>query len=363
MTAKISQIDALSFDDVLIKPLRSSVFSRKEINTESHLVRNLVFNTPIISANMDTVTGPEMLQAMFDLGGIGALHRFMPFEEQLELVSKSPGLAAIITVGVAENTFSQLVNAFKGKFRNLNEFRYPVILIDVAHGHSERVFDLIKTIRTSNTLKTITIIAGNVATYQAAFELALAGVDSIKVGVGPGAVCSTRVVTGCGVPQLTAIMEVTRALDDFEALYKHRPTLIADGGIKTSGDIVKALVAGANFVMLGSLLAGTQESPGEIITVGDKQFKKYRGMASRAAQQTIGVDRAPEGVEAIVPFKGSVHDVVKTLMEGVRSGMSYLNAHTIADFHNNDIEFIRMSQASRQESHPHIQDIAISVQH
>lgn len=356
MPARISQQDAISFDDVLIKPLRSCVFSRKQVSTTSRLFRDLHFNIPIMSANMDTVTEGEMAKAMFDLGGIGAIHRFMTFEEQLNMLQQTPG-TKILTVGVGSGVLSQIEAAAR---------RFPsdlAVLIDVAHGHCERVIELIHDIRSSNTVGGIPVIAGNVATYDGAYDLAKAGADAVKVGVGGGSACSTRVVTGCGVPQLTAVMEAVRAMDDFEVHFKRRPTVIADGGIKSSGDIVKALAAGANFVMLGGLLSATTETPGDLITLNDREYKTYRGMASSAAQKTIGVNRKAEGVEAIVPFKGSVVNIVKDLMEGVRSGMSYLNAYSIEELHNNEIEFVRMSSAGKHESHPHVQDIAISVEH
>lgn len=359
MPPKLSQIEALSFDDVLLAPACSSVYSRKQVDTLSRLVDNTHIDTPIISANMDTVTEGEMLQAMHEVGAIGAVHRFMSFDKQLEILENASSYPVILTVGVGKETLNNIETAYK----RLSLKHKLIVLIDVAHGHSARVINLIHAIRSSLVAADVSIIAGNVATYAGAFDLAIAGADSIKAGVGPGSLCSTRVVTGCGVPQLTAIMECARAINDSETVYKRRPTLIADGGIKTSGDIVKALAAGADTVMLGSLLSGTLETPGEVISIGDKQFKKFRGMASRAAQKTISVNRAPEGVEAIVPLKGSVKEIVNTLMEGVRSGMSYLNSHTISELHTNEIEFIRISAAGRHESHPHIREIAMSVEH
>ena len=228
-----------------------------------------------------------------------------------------------------------------------------VISIDTAHGHSKGVIDTVKKIRA--TFPHANIIAGNVATYEATEALIEAGVDCVKVGIGPGSICTTRVVAGVGVPQITAVMECARAAKT------HNIPIIADGGIKYSGDIAKAIAAGANCVMLGSLLAGTDESPGEMELYQGRRFKVYRGMGSLAAMEHGSKDRyfqedakklVPEGVEGRVPYKGSLSEVVFQLLGGLRSGMGYCGTPTIDDLRENG-RFVRITGAGLAESHPH----------
>ena len=228
-----------------------------------------------------------------------------------------------------------------------------VISIDTAHGHSKGVIDTVKKIRA--TFPHANIIAGNVATYEATEALIEAGVDCVKVGIGPGSICTTRVVAGVGVPHITAIMECARAAKP------HNIPIIADGGIKYSGDIAKAIAAGANCVMLGSLLAGTDESPGEMELYQGRRFKVYRGMGSLAAMEHGSKDRyfqedakklVPEGVEGRVPYKGSLSEVVFQLLGGLRSGMGYCGTPTIDDLRENG-RFVKITGAGLAESHPH----------
>lgn len=348
MTIKILDTPSLTFDDVLIVPRRSSVYSRTRVSLTTRLVNDLTIGLPFISANMDTVTELNMAWAMAEMGGLGIIHRFLDEQTHVEMVSNVPGIK-VLTIGVKEKDLDK-ISLVKG----LN-----AILVDVAHGHSDRVVEIIQTIREK--YPNLSIIAGNVATSEGAWDLLDAGAHAIKVGVGPGSVCTTRIVTGCGVPQLTAIMRARAALDrwwDIESRKgkprtKFPPTLIADGGIKNSGDIVKALAAGADSVMLGSVFAGTEESPGEVVVRDDKPFKLYRGMASKGAMESIGTQRTPEGVETFLALKGSVKDLVSELDGGVRSGLSYCNATSISDLHNQTIEFVKISQGARLESLPH----------
>jgi IMP dehydrogenase len=231
------------------------------------------------------------------------------------------------------------------------------IVIDIAHGHSENAIEAIKSIKKA--YPTCELIAGNVATAQGTKDLIEAGVDAVKVGVGSGSICITRIVTGSGVPQLTAIMECTKVAREYDV------PVIADGGIRNSGDITKALAAGAHTVMIGSLLAGTDESPGVSITKNGKRYKIYRGMASFYAslgrkireEGTLAIDEdlndyVPEGVEALVEYKGSVIEIVRHLLGGLRSGFSYCGARNIDELHRN-AEFIRMTTAGYIESMPH----------
>ncbi len=349
MSVKLIESPALTFDDVLIVPKRSSVFSRKQVSLRTRLVGDLELDLPFISANMDTVTEFEMARAMHELGGLGVIHRFLPGDSQLEMVNRVPGIK-ILTLGVKTEDLDKIKQAGP---------ELGGVLIDVAHGHSDRVIEMIQVVREKH--PGLWIIAGNVATAEGAWDLLDAGAHSIKVGVGPGAVCTTRIVTGCGVPQLTAILKARGALDRWWDVERrkarprtlHAPTLIADGGIRNSGDIVKALVAGAHTVMIGSLFAGTDESPGEVVAHHGRPCKLYRGMASAGAQQVIGIERTPEGVETYLPLQGPVATLVHDLEGGVRSGLSYCNSASIADLHEQTIDLVKVSPAGKQENLPH----------
>lgn len=253
-----------------------------------------------------------------------------------------------LRVGAAVGTSSETL----ARVEALIKAGVDVIVIDTAHGHSKRVIDTLREIKTS--FPNLQVIAGNVATAEGAKALAEAGADGIKVGVGPGSICTTRVVAGAGVPQLSAIMETVS-----EARKKDIP-IIADGGIRYSGDIVKALAAGAESVMIGSIFAGTEEAPGETILYQGRKYKAYRGMGSVSAMKERGADRyfreggkiVPEGVEGMVPYKGSVKDVVDQLVGGVKSGMGYVGARNIKELHQK-ARFIKVTYAAVRESHPH----------
>ncbi|HEY9723534.1 MAG TPA: IMP dehydrogenase [Oscillatoriaceae cyanobacterium] len=349
MGVKFIEQTGLTFDDVLIVPKRSSIYSRKDVSLTTRLVGDLTLELPIISANMDTVTELAMATEMARLGGLGIIHRFiLDAKLHADLVSKQPG-PRFMAIGVKQSDVEKLamVEGLTG------------VLIDVAHGHSDRVMETIASVRERH--PGIWIIAGNVATAEGAWDLLEAGAHAIKVGVGPGAVCTTRIVTGCGVPQLTAVLKCRAALNrwwDVERRkarprLQHRPTLIADGGIRNSGDIVKALVAGADSVMIGSLFAGTDEAPGTVIQEHGKPFKLYRGMASAGAMQVVGSERTPEGISTLIPYKGPVAPLVEQLDGGIRSGLSYCNSASIADLHEQTIELVKVTQASLRESQPH----------
>ncbi|MBU2542443.1 IMP dehydrogenase, partial [Patescibacteria group bacterium] len=228
-----------------------------------------------------------------------------------------------------------------------------VLVIDIAHGHSDLMFNAIAKLREA--VGDVQLIAGNIATATAAKELCEAGVDAIKVGVGPGTICITRLVTGCGMPQLTAVSEVAKVAK------RYGVPVIADGGIQKSGDIVKAIGAGADSVMMGGIFAGTDESPGVVMTKGDKKFKVCRGSASFTQSHTrkrFGLEKkslkevVPEGVESLVPYKGPVEDIIGQMVGGLKSGMSYTNSHTIAELQNN-VEFVRMTNSGSRESGSH----------
>lgn len=339
------------FDDVLLVPQQSEVRSRKDVDLSTTL-GNLKLQIPIISANMATVTEVPMASRMHDLGGLGILHRFNTdevVEQQIKylLGNKVP---CVPSIGIGEQELERAKRYF--------ELGVRAICIDVAHGAMKSVEKLVKELEFVNKNKGygLTIIAGNVATRNATAALFMAGAHVVKVGVGPGSVCSTRIVTGHGVPQLTAIMDCAAAKEFAGVRNRHKnPTIIADGGIRNSGDIVKALAAGADAVMIGGLFAGTTETPGAPTQEADGHwYKHYRGMAS-GSQQEISkgfVSGVPEGVESLVLDKGPVGSVVNKLVAGVRSGLSYAGASNISELQAN-AEFMIVSAASLKESAPH----------
>jgi len=350
----------LTYDDVLLLPDASDVVP-SEVNTKTRLTRNIEIDIPIASSAMDTVTESKMAIAMAKSGGIGIIHRNLAIEEQVKnvIAAKSHGLVGA-AVGVGDDGFTRAAA--------LIEAGVNVVVVDTAHGHHRAVLEAIAKIRKA--FKEIEIIGGNVATRAGAQALINAGADAVKVGVGPGSICTTRVVAGVGVPQITAIMEAHKAT------VKAGIPLIADGGLQYSGDIPKAIVAGADTVMLGSLLAGCDESPGEVIEIDGKKFKGYRGMGSLGAMQSRGEQKSyskdrymqddvlsedklvPEGIEGKVKYRGPVAQVLHQLVGGLRSGMGYAGADTISDLQNNG-HLVQITSAGLQESHPHdVLDVA-----
>lgn len=339
----------LTFDDVLLVPQFSEIKSRADVD----LSRNGLLGPmriPILSSNMDTVTEADMAIAVTKAGGRGVFHRFYSDDVKLLMdVRRFQGAIAqdsslILSIGVgdsAKRTFDRYV------------IDYPVstICIDVAHGHSKQVIDMIHYIR-RNAPGTIAIIAGNVATKEGVHDLACAGADLIKVGIGPGSLCSTRIVTGHGVPQLTAIQQCAEAVDVYISETNRPVEIIADGGVRNSGDIAKAIAAGADYVMLGSLLAATDESPGEIVKIDGKPFKQYRGMASKEVQEQLGKSVAAEGVSQMKPCKGPVGEILHELEWGLRSALTYSGAKDLGEFRAK-ARFTRVSGHSYVEGTPH----------
>lgn len=329
----------LTFDDVLVVPAKSSVRSRRDPQLKSRLTKSIAIETPLISANMDTVTESAMAIGMQTQGGFGIIHRFMPIAQQVAEVTKIKE-AGFDHVGASIGVNDDHVDRAKA----LVEAGVDIMTIDIAHGHTFTMMETIKWLK--DTFAKIEVIAGNVATPEATMDLIEAGADAIKVGIGPGSMCTTRVITGCGVPQVTAIAlcaEVGRT--------KGIP-IIADGGMRTSGDVFKAFAAGAESVMLGSMLSGTIETPGEI----KKGKKQYRGMASKAAQVSwrggVPTGMAAEGESTMVPVKGHVKDVILEITGGIRSAMAYINANEFNEIHQN-ARFIQMSHAGVIESGAH----------
>ena len=351
----------LTYDDVLLLPDASDVVP-SEVETHTYLTRRIKLQIPLISAAMDTVTESPMAIAMAKLGGIGIIHRNLPIDDQVthaKLV-KGAGLIVGAAVGVGDDGFARA--------QALIEVGVDVIVVDTAHGHHRAVLDAISRIK--DAYPDQEIIGGNVATRAGAQALINAGADAVKVGVGPGSICTTRVIAGVGVPQITAIMEVAKACKKADV------PLIADGGLQHSGDIAKAIVSGADSVMLGSLLAGCDESPGELLESNGKKYKRYRGMGSLGAMQSRGEAKSfskdrymqddvlsedklvPEGIEGKVAYRGPVAGVVHQLVGGLRSGMGYAGAPDIATLQKRG-RLIQITSAGLQESHPHdVLDVA-----
>lgn len=357
----------ITFDDVLLIPAESHVLPN-EVDLSTQLAPNLKLNIPLISAGMDTVTEGRMAAAMAKMGGLGVVHKNLSIQAQADevrlakntpvtaeathaAVDKDGKLLVAAAVGVTSDTFERAEALF--------EAGADAIVIDTAHGHSAGVLRKIKEIREH--FPQNTLIAGNVATAEGTRALFEAGVDVVKVGIGPGSICTTRVVAGVGVPQLTAIYDAADVAREFG-----KP-IIADGGIKYSGDVVKALAAGGNAVMLGSMLSGTEEAPGDVQQGADGRLvKSYRGMGSVGAMSEQhgssdryfqgGVNEAnklvPEGIEAVVSYKGTVSNVVYQILGGLRSGMGYCGAENI-DKLIETAQFVRISNAGLRESHPH----------
>ena len=330
-----------SFDDVLLVPNYSDVNSRVEINIGNKLA-NYKFDIPIISSPMDTVTEYEMSVVMAESGGMGIIHRYNTIEDQAFLVQRTLSDAGADIVGAAVGTTGD----YEERASALYEVGAQLICLDVAHGHHVLVKSALQKLK-SNFGDRIHLMAGNVATLEAFNDLADWGADSIKVGIGGGSICSTRIQTGHGMPTLQSIFECSKSDRDAK--------LIADGGIKTSGDIVKALAGGADFVMLGSLLAGTDETPGEVYTsISGEKYKAYRGMASREAQvDWRGNVGSLEGISTTIPYRGPVSNILADLTRGIRSGFSYSGARTIEDLHNK-ARFIEQTAAGQYESSTHI---------
>lgn len=356
----------LTFDDVLLIPAESHVLPN-EVDLSVKLADNIKLNLPFISAGMDTVTESSMAIAMALQGGMGVIHKNMSIVAQAGEVATVKGvmLSGNFTRAAVDEENKLLVAAAVGvtsdtfqRAQALLEAGANAIVIDTAHGHSAGVLRKIKEIREH--FPKATLIAGNVATAEGTKALFDSGVDIVKVGIGPGSICTTRIIAGVGVPQITAIYDAASVAREYGK------TIIADGGIKYSGDIVKAIAAGGNAVMLGSMFAGTTETPGQIITDGDKKYKVYRGMGSIGAMAQShgssdryfqgGVNEAnklvPEGIEARVEYKGDVSDTIFQLIGGLRSGMGYLGARNIDELINK-AQFVQMTNSGLRESHPH----------
>ena len=361
-------LEGLTFDDVLLVPAYSAVLPR-EVSLSSRFTKNITLNIPFVSAAMDTVTESPMAVAIALEGGIGVIHKNMTIERQAAEVRRVketavPGdkaqactgpdgrLRVAAGIGVTPDAVERA--------RALVGAGVDALVIDSAHGHSKGVLDQLARVKAA--LPGIDIVVGNIATAEAGLMLARAGADAVKVGIGPGSICTTRIVAGVGVPQITAIYEVANALKGSGI------PVIADGGLRYSGDCVKAFAAGGDCVMCGSMFAGTLESPGEVIEVDGVKFKTYRGMGSIDAMNAGSKDRyfqsgetqakklVPEGIVGRVAYKGTLEDTVYQLVGGLRSGMGYCGAADIEAL--KQARFTKVTASGMAESHPH--DITIT---
>ncbi len=345
--------EALTFDDVLLLPQFSSVLpSETDISLE--LSRNIKLKTPFFSSAMDTVTESSMAIAMAQSGGLGVIHRNLSIKKQCDEILKVKNKNLIVGAAIG-TSFEDIDRAKK-----LVDHGVDLLVIDTAHGHSEKVLKTLYKIKSRK--NEIPICVGNVATGEAAVKLYNSGADIIKVGIGPGSICTTRMVAGIGVPQITAVMNVKKALK------KKKVKIISDGGIKFSGDIAKGIAAGADAIMMGSIFAGTDESPGKKFKFKNKIYKQYRGMGSIGAMSAGSSNRyfqknykdkskfVAEGVDGRVLYKGKVSKIIYQLKGGLRSSMGYIGAKKLGDIKKN-AKFIKITKAGFYESMVHSVEI------
>ncbi len=359
----------LSYDDVLLEPAYSEVLPA-QVSLGTRLSRNLELRIPVLSAAMDTVTEWEMAAHLGEAGGSGVIHRSLIPERQAEEVAKAVGGGSSFAGSAGTRVVGAAVapSDYLARIPLLIEAGAAYIVMDTAHGDSLNVLRAVEEIKRRFSVE---LVAGNVATAGGARRLIDAGADAVKVGVGPGSICTTRVVAGVGVPQLTAVMSCAEEARRFGV------PVIADGGIRFSGDIVKAIAAGADTVMLGNMLAGLPESPGRVFEQEGRLYKIYRGMGSEAAMREGGADRyqsssagaenrnggrdnrpagerepVPEGVEGLVPVKGCLNDYLRQLLEGLRKGMGYCGAADLRGLQQ-EARFVQVTGAGLRESHVH----------
>lgn len=352
---------ALTYDDIQLVPQLSDVQSRKDISLKTWVSERYGLLIPLVASPMDTVCEEEMAFKMFLLGGVGCIHRFMTIEEQVQIVRNLNRRIYGEGFGGPFEDWGIMLDDWHTEIRQipimcaigvqdedrqrataLTEAGANILVIDVAHGHHMNVINMIKWCK--ETLpENVDIIAGNIATEQAAWDLTRAGANGLRVGIGGGSLCTTRIKTGFGVPNVTALEDIVGG---------SKVPVMADGGIRTSGDIAKALALGASSVMLGSLLAGTEESPGKILELATGLFKRYRGSASLETKVLHGKEgRNVEGESTIIPYKGGTRFIVEGLLDGVKSALSYGGASSLEDFHP---DYVQVTNSGILEAKPHL---------
>ena len=349
--------EALTFDDVTLAPKYSEILP-SEVDTSIKLTNYLKLDIPLLSSAMDTVTESKMAIAIAKAGGIGIIHRNLDKKKQILEIKKVKKQKLLVGAAVGAGP-SELKRA-----EAILREKIDMIVVDTAHGHTKKVAEIIKYIKKTKNKRTA-LCAGNIATPSAAKFLLKLGVDVIKVGIGPGSICTTRLVAGIGVPQLSAILEVRNGIKNKNV------KIISDGGIKYSGDLAKAFAAGADAVMVGSLFAGTDEAPGKLIKRNGKLFKNFRGMGSVGAMNKGSADRyfqskqkdiskyVPEGVEGFAKYKGKVGNIIFKLVGGLRSSMGYLGSKQIKYLRDKP-QFVKITKAGFYESMVHNVDVVKS---
>jgi IMP dehydrogenase len=351
----------LTYDDIQLVPQYSDIPSRTQINLHTLVSRRYGLLNPIVASPMDTVCGEEMAFKMFLMGGVGCIHRFMSIEEQSKIVKSlyqriyGEGFGGPFEDwGIMYDTWHSEINLIpimaaigvsesdKERAKSLVESGANILVIDVAHGHHTNVLEMIKWCK-NNLDDKVDIIAGNIATAQAAMDLVTYGADGLRVGIGGGSLCTTRIKTGFGVPNVSCLEEIIRVA---------KVPIMADGGIRTSGDIAKALALGSSSVMLGSLLAGTDEAPGQIIETPKGLYKRYRGSASLETKVVNGQQvRNVEGESTTIPYKGGVKFIVNGLLDGVKSALSYGGARNLKEFKP---KYVVVTNSGINEAKPHL---------
>ena len=347
---KINDIPlALSYDDVLLVPQYSEINSRNDVSLKTQISKRITLDIPLVSANMSDVTGVKMAIELGKLGGLGVIPRFLPTEMQADEVAevKKSGVAVGAAVGAR--------NGIIERSESLVKAGCDILFIDVAHGHMQKNIEATTKLKQMFGNK-VDIVSGNSATFEAAEDLFKAGADCVKVGIGPGSICTTRIETGSGVPQITAILESARAAR------KYKKFLIADGGTKTSGDVVKGLAAGASAIMAGSIFAGTDEAPGKMVKINGVKYKVYNASTSLAEKKKHSIFnrrevekhyvKQIEGVESVVPYKGSLSNLIEKYSANIRSGFSYSGAKNIIELWKN-AKFVRITTMGVKESGSH----------
>ena len=343
---------ALTYDDINIVPKYSEVEHRDKIDISTQFTKKIKLDLPIVSSPMDTITELDMAREMMEWGGVGVVHRFMSIEEQAEIMEKLcympdsdhiliknnlPRCAAVGVTGDYLERAQELIN------NGCN-----VLLIDVAHGYHKLVGDAIEKIKN---IQGVEVVAGSVATREAVQYLCEKGTDAIRVGIGNGSLCETRIRTGVGVPQVTALLDCIAVADTYNC-----PT-IADGGVRNIGDVCKGLACGADTVMLGSLLSGTKETPGTIEKIGEwpneQLYKKYRGSASLDSKYDRGEEKNVEGNSKLIPYKGKARRILNDIKDGIKSSCSYVGASNL-DEYSTLVEFIEVTRAGQVEAQPHL---------
>ncbi len=340
---------ALSYNDVLLVPQHSKLISRSEVELDTQITPDINLDIPLISINMDTVTGVKMAVAMYKIGAMGFMPRFDTAEIQAEKVASvvKNGAKTVACIGIKDGTLERAELLLKAGATALT--------IDIAHAHTAATIDATSKIK--NKFPKVSLIVGTIATYEGAYDLFKAGADTVRVGVGAGTICTTRIVAGSGVPQVTAILEANRAKEKFKNKF-----VLADGGAANSGDVVKGLACGASAIIAGSLFAGTEEAPGKIINKNGVLFKEYNGSTSKTEKlKQVSKDKKGksdqyiihvEGVEAMVHYKGPVRNIIEDLCAGIRSGLTYSGAKNIKELWKN-AQLIQITNAGYRESQAH----------